>query len=155
MKTTDQWLAEYARSHRDDTNKLLHWICIPIIVMSIVGLLWSLPVPETFRVASPALNWGTVFLMAAVVYYFILSISLAVGALPFVVFIVTVVAWLDGLGTPLWLTSICLFVGGWAGQFAGHWYEGSRPSFFRDLQFLMIGPLWLIAGIYRRFHIPY
>ena len=82
MKTTDQWLAEYARSHRDDTNRLLHWICIPMIVMSIVGLLWSLPVPETFREASPALNWGTVFLMAAVVYYFILSISLAVGTLP-------------------------------------------------------------------------
>ena len=155
MKTTDDWLDEYAHSHRDDTNKLLHWICIPIIVMSIVGLLWSLPVPETFRDASPALNWGTVFLMAAVVYYFILSISLAVGALPFVVLVVAVVAWLDGLGTPLWLTSLCLFVGGWACQFAGHWYEGSRPLFFRDLKFLMIGPLWLIAGIYRRFHIPY
>ncbi len=155
MKTTDQWLAEYAHSHRDDTNRLLHWICIPMIVMSIVGLLWSLPVPETFRDASPALNWGTVFLMAAVVYYFILSISLAVGTLPFVVLVVAAVAWLDGLSTPLWLTSTCLFVGGWAGQFAGHWYEGSRPSFFRDLQFLMIGPLWLIAGVYRRFHIPY
>ena len=155
MKTTDQWLAEYSHSHRDDTNKLLHWVCIPTIVVSIVGLLWSLPVPETFGAASPALNWGTVFLMAAVVYYFIMSISLAVGALPFIVLVVAVVAWLDGLGTPLWLTSVCLFVGGWAGQFAGHLYEGSRPSFFRDLQFLMIGPLWLIASVYRRLNIPY
>ena len=155
MKTTDQWLDEYARSHRDNTNKLLHWICIPIIVVSLVGLLWSLPVPETFSNASPALNWGTIFLMAAVVYYFIMSISLAVGALPFIVLVVAIVAWLDRLGIPLWLMSLGLFVGGWAGQFTGHLYEGTRPSFFRDLQFLMIGPLWLIAGVYRRFKIPY
>jgi len=155
MKTTDEWLAEYARNHRDDTNKLIHWICVPVIVVSLVGMLWSLPVPERFSSASPALNWGTVFLMAAVVYYFILSISLAVGALPFVLFVVAAVAWLDRLSTPLWLISAALFAAGWACQLAGHWLEGSRPAFFRDLQFLMIGPLWLIAGIYRRLKIPY
>ena len=155
MRTTDEWLAEYARNHRDDTNKLIHWICVPVIVVSLVGLLWSLPVPERFSNASPALNWGTVFLMAAVVYYFILSISLAVGTLPFVLFVVAAVAWLDRLSTPLWLICVALFAAGWAGQFAGHWHEGSRPAFFRDLQFLMIGPLWLIAGIYRRLKIPY
>lgn len=155
MKTTDEWLAEYARNHRDDTNKLIHWICVPIIVVSVVGLLWSLPVPATFRNASPALNWGTVFLMAAVVYYFILSISLAVGALPFVLSVVAVIAQLDRLDAPLWAVSLGLFGAGWAGQLIGHWYEGSKPAFFRDLQFLMIGPLWLIAGLYRRLNIPY
>lgn len=155
MKTTDEWLAEYGRNHRNDTNKLIHWICVPVIVVSVVGLLWSLPVPETFRAASPALNWGTVFLMAAVVYYFIVSISLAFGALPFVLLVVAVVAWLDRLDLPLWLISLALFGAGWAGQLFGHWLENSRPAFFRDLMFLMIGPLWLIAGIYRRFRIPY
>lgn len=155
MKTADEWLAEYARNHRDDTNKLIHWICVPIIVVSVVGLLWSVPVPETFSNASPALNWGTVFLMAAVVYYFIMSISLAVGALPFVLFVVAVVAWLDRLNGPLWAISLGLFGAGWAGQLIGHWREGSRPAFFRDLQYLMIGPLWLIAGLYRRLNIPY
>ena len=155
MKTTDEWLAEYGRNHRDDANKLIHWICVPVIVISVVGLLWSVPVPETFRAASPALNWGTVFLMAAVVYYFILSISLAFGALPFVLMVVAAVAWLDRLDLPLWLISLALFGVGWAGQLFGHWLEGSRPAFFRDLMFLMIGPLWLIAGIYRRFRIPY
>jgi len=155
VKTTDQWLAEYAHNHRDDTNRLIHWVCVPVIVVSIVGLMWSLPVPETFRAASPALNWGTVFLMAAVVYYFILSISLAIGSLPFVIGVVAAVAWLDRLAVPLWLISAALFAAGWIGQFIGHWHEGSRPAFFRDLQFLMIGPLWLIAGVFRRFNIPY
>jgi uncharacterized membrane protein YGL010W len=155
MKTTDEWLAEYARNHRDDTNKAIHWICVPVIVVSLVGLLWSLPVPESFREATPALNWGTVFLLATVVYYFIMSISLAFGALPFVIAVVATVAWLDRLSAPLWAISVSLFVAGWAGQFVGHWQEGSRPAFFRDLQFLMIGPLWLVAGVYRRFNIPY
>jgi len=155
MKTTDEWLADYGRNHRDGANKLLHWICVPIIVVSIVGLLWSIPVPEAFSRASPALNWGTVFLMASVVYYFIMSISLAVGALPFVLGVVGNVAWLDGLPVPLWTLSLGLFGLGWAGQLFGHWLEGSRPAFFRDLMFLMIGPLWLIAGVYRRFNIPY
>lgn len=155
MRTTDEWLDEYARNHRDDTNKLIHWVCVPIIVVSLVGLLWSIPVPDTFREATPALNWGTVFLMAAVVYYFIMSISLAVGALPFVLGVVAAVAWLDRLSMPLWAISLGLFGAGWAAQLIGHWLEGSRPAFFRDLQFLMIGPLWLIAGIYRRLKIPY
>jgi uncharacterized membrane protein YGL010W len=155
VKTTDQWLAEYSRNHRDDTNQLIHWICVPMIVAGLVGLLWSLPVPLTFRVASPALNWGTVFLMASVVYYFILSISLAIGSLPFVLGVVAAVAWLDRLSPPLWLLSVGLFAVGWTGQFLGHWHEGSRPAFLRDLQFLMIGPLWLVAGIFRRFNIPY
>lgn len=155
MKTTDQWLAEYAHNHCDATNKVVHWICVPIIVVSVVGLMWSLPVPATFRDASPALNWGTVFLLAAVVYYFIMSISLAVGTLPFVLGVVAVVAWLDRLNEPLWLISIALFVAGWTGQLVGHWREGSRPAFFRGLQFLMIGPLWLVAGVFRRFNIPY
>lgn len=155
MKTTDEWLNEYARNHRDGANTLVHWICVPLIVVSLVGLLWSLPVPRAFGAASPALNWGTMFLLAAVVYYFILSISLAVGALPFVVAVVAVVAWLDGFSAPLWLISLGLFVAGWIGQILGHWREGSRPAFLSDLLFLMIGPLWLIAGIYRRFNIPY
>jgi uncharacterized membrane protein YGL010W len=155
VNTTDQWLDEYAQSHRNGANRYIDWLCIPVIVVSLVGLLWSLPVPETFRSASPALNWGTVFLMAAVVYYFIMSISLAVGALPFIVLVVATVAWLDGFDTPLWATSAALFVAGWVLQFIGHWREGSRLAFFRDLQLLMIGPLWLIASVYRRLNIPY
>jgi len=43
----------------------------------------------------------------------------------------------------------------WIGQFVGHAVEGKRPSFFKDLQFLLIGPLWLLAAAYRRFSLPY
>jgi uncharacterized membrane protein YGL010W len=48
-----------------------------------------------------------------------------------------------------------LFVLAWVGQFIGHRIEGKRPSFFQDLQFLLIGPLWLLADLYRRLGVRY
>ena len=42
-----------------------------------------------------------------------------------------------------------VFVLAWIGQFIGHLIEGKRPSFFKDLQFLLIGPAWLMAFVYR------
>ena len=155
MRTADQWLAEYAESHTNSFNTVMHWICVPLIVVSLIGLLWSIPIPSAFTKISPALNWGTVFLMASVVYYFIISLSLAFGILPFIILVVTAVIWLDSLAPPLWLSSVVIFVAAWIGQFLGHWAEGKKPSFFKDLQFLMIGPLWLLAKVYRRLGIPY
>jgi uncharacterized membrane protein YGL010W len=155
MSPADQWLDRYGESHNHTINKLLHWVCVPLIVVSLIGLLWSVPVPAAFRDTSAALNWGTVFLMAAIVYYFIMSISLAFGILPFVAAVVATVAWLDTLSAPLPILSLSIFALSWAGQFFGHWLEGKRPSFFEDLQFLMIGPVWLLAAVYRRLGIPY
>lgn len=155
LKTPDQWFDEYGASHQNPVNKLLHWICVPLIVISLVGLLWSIPVPQAFTDISPALNWGTAFVMAATVYYFILSFSLALGMLPFVIVVVLAVGWMDRLDWPLWSLSGAIFVVAWAGQFVGHALEGRRPSFFKDLQFLMIGPVWLLGSVYRRLGIPY
>ena len=155
MSPADQWLDRYGEGHHHRINKLLHWVCVPLIVVSLVGLLWSIPVPSAFRDASPVLNWGTVFLMASIVYYFIMSISLAFGILPFIILVVAAVTWLETLPTPLPVLSVAIFALAWAGQFVGHWFEGKRSSFLQDLQFLMIGPLWMLAAVYRRLGIPY
>ena len=155
MSPAHQWLDQYGESHQNKVNKLLHWICVPLIVVSLIGLLWSIPVPGAFQDTSPALNWGTIFLMAAVVYYFIMSISLAFGILPFIALVVAAVMWLDSIPAPLPILSLAIFILAWVGQFIGHWIEGKKPSFFEDLQFLMIGPLWLLAAVYRRLGIPY
>ncbi len=155
MSNADQWLDSYAESHQNATNKMLHWVCVPAIVLSLIGMLWAIPVPAAFADISPALNWGTVFLLAAVVYYFIMSIPLALGMLPVVLAIVATVAWIDRLDVSLLLVSIVIFVVAWIGQFIGHRIEGKKPSFFEDIQFLMIGPLWILAAIYRRFGISY
>jgi uncharacterized membrane protein YGL010W len=155
MRSVEQWLSEYGESHQNASNKLLHWICVPVIVVSLVGLLWSLPVPQAMSEISPLLNWGTLLLVAGVVYYLLMSVSLAVGMALFVVLVTLSVAWLDRLPWPLWLVCLALFVVAWIGQFIGHHYEGKRPSFFKDVQFLMIGPLWLLSFVYRKLRIPY
>jgi uncharacterized membrane protein YGL010W len=155
MKTVEQWLSEYGESHRNTANKTLHWICVPIIVVSLVGLLWSLPVPDAFTALSPLLNWGTLVLLAGVVYYLALSWSLGLGMVLFVCGVSLSILWLERLPWPLWIVCLALFVIAWIGQFIGHHYEGKRPSFFTDMQFLMIGPLWLMSFVYRKLRIPY
>lgn len=149
LTSVQAWLDDYGESHRNPVNKAIHWICVPLIAMSVVGILWDLPVPEAFRKISPVMNWGVLFLMASIVYYFILSPRLAVGMLLVTAAFVVCLVWLDGFATPLWQICTAIFVLAWIGQFIGHLVEGERPSFFKDLQFLMIGPLWLLSFVYR------
>ena len=156
MRTADQWLDEYGESHRDHTNKALHWICVPVIAWCVLGLLWSLPFPGSLRAMHPAANWASVAVLAALLYYSLLSLRLALGVLPLLLAFLWSIAQLDHLpGVPLWSICVFFFVVAWIGQFIGHAIEGKRPSFFKDIQFLMIGPLWLLADLYRRWGIRF
>jgi uncharacterized membrane protein YGL010W len=156
MRTAADWLHEYGDSHRNHTNKVLHWMCVPAIVWCVLGLLWSLPFPEGIRAAYPAANWAGVTVLAALLYYSLLSIRLALGVLPVLLIFMWSLYRLDHWGgAPLWSICVTLFVAAWIGQFIGHAIEGRRPSFFKDVQFLMIGPLWLLAGVYRRWGIRF
>ena len=155
MRTVSDWLGEYGASHTNPTNKLLHWLCVPPIVLSVLGLLWSLPVPAAFAALSPWLNWATIAIAAALTYYFALSPTLALGVLIAFLALLLITKRLAALPWPLWATSMVIFVAAWIGQFVGHAIEGKRPSFFKDLQFLLIGPLWLMAAAYRKLSVPY
>jgi uncharacterized membrane protein YGL010W len=155
MRTVKDWLVEYGASHEHPTNKLLHWICVPLIVLTLFGLLWSLPTPKLLANISPWLNWATITAIAALVYYLALSPALAAGVLVAFALLLLVTRQLATLPWPLWLTSVTIFVVAWIGQFVGHAIEGKRPSFFKDLQFLLIGPLWLLAAAYRRIGLSY
>ena len=155
LKSVDIWLEEYGESHQNPVNKAIHWICVPLIALSLVGVLWDLPVPRAFADISPVMNWGMLFLMASIVYYFILSPRLALGMVIVIAGFVLALWWLDTLSTPLWQISVAIFVAAWIGQFIGHAIEGQKPSFVEDLQFLMIGPLWLLSFVYRRLGIRF
>ena len=155
MRAVEDWLNEYGASHRNAVNKVFHWICVPLIVFSVIGLLWSIPVPAAWREISPLLNFGTLLVAAAVVYYFALSMPLALGMALVSAAFLAALLWLDGLTVPVWRIAVGIFVVAWIGQFIGHIFEGSRPSFFKDLQFLLIGPIWLLAAVYRSLKVPY
>jgi uncharacterized membrane protein YGL010W len=155
MRTAAEWFGEYHESHAHRTNQILHAICVPFIVLSLIGFLWSVPVPGAIAEAFPWLNWATLVSALALVYYVTLSKWLAVGAALVLAVMFAAVSALNDLPWPLWATSLVFFVLAWIGQFVGHAYEGKRPAFCKDLQFLLIGPLWLVAALYRTLRIPY
>jgi uncharacterized membrane protein YGL010W len=156
MRTVHQWLNEYGDSHRNATNKALHWICVPVIVWCVIGLLWSLPIPPGMRTMGPGVNWGSIVVVAALVYYATLSVPLALGVLPLLLAMLWSIALLERSELlPVWMACALVFVLAWIGQFIGHAIEGKRPSFLKDVQFLMIGPLWLLADCYRRLGIRF
>jgi len=155
VRAVQSWLDEYGESHQNPINKTVHWICVPLILLSLIGLLWSIPMPHTLEETSPLLNWGILFLIAALLYYFALAWRLALGMTLVVLMVIAIVYGVSRLPASLWLVSLSVFVIAWIGQFIGHKVEGRKPSFFRDVQFLLIGPLWLLAFIYRGLHIAY
>lgn len=154
MRTIQNWLDEYSESHQNPLNKTIHWICVPSIVFSIVLMLWSIPVPDW--ILKTGLNYAYFAMILAVIYYALLSPTLAIGmAILFALagFIAQAIA----LSTnyPLWGIGLILFVLAWIGQFYGHSVEGKKPSFLKDIQFLLIGPVWLLHIIYTRLGIKY
>lgn len=159
MRKIDQLLAEYGESHQNATNKTIHWICVPLIFFSVVGLIASIPsgiVQSFMGQGNPYANWAAVVLIVVIAYYVSLSIPLTIGMALFGALCLVVAAKLSTLEiAPLWAICLGIFVVAWIGQFYGHKVEGKKPSFFKDLQFLMIGPAWLMHFIYKKLGIPY
>jgi uncharacterized membrane protein YGL010W len=144
-----QWLDEYSDSHRHPANKTIHWICVPAILFSVLGLLWLIPVPEIAAI-SPWANWATFAMALTVIYYLVLAPALAAGMALAALVMLSIIYALDAALTfPLWQLFAGIFIVAWIGQFIGHEIEGKKPSFFKDLQFLLIGPAWLMADLYR------
>ncbi len=151
----DELLAEYGESHQDHTNKAIHWICVPVIVWTIMAALHALPVPGIL-VGVPGLSWLTVVLVLALLYYIRLSPPLALGFVLFAAFAVLLIRLYErSFDLPIWQAALGLFVLAWIGQFWGHKIEGRKPSFFKDVQFLLIGPAWLMSFVYRQLGIRY
>ncbi len=141
-RTIDVLLDKYSESHRHPTNELIHFVCVPVIVFTLLGILWSLhPVAALLAVA------------AAMHYYFKLSRPFAWGMLAMSALMLAILALMPPMTVlPL---SIAIFVVAWIGQFVGHKIEGKKPSFLDDLRFLLIGPLFVLGFLYRRLNLAY
>jgi uncharacterized membrane protein YGL010W len=151
----DLLLAEYGESHQNPTNKTIHWIAVPVIAWSVIAILWAVPTPALVH-ATPYLNWATIACALAVVYYLTLSLPLAIGMVAFSALAIAIIRLIEAhVAIKLEWIAGPLFVFAWVFQFAGHEVEGRKPSFFKDLQFLLIGPAWLMHFVFRRLGIPY
>jgi len=146
-----EWLDRYAVCHQNRLNKLIHWVCVPVIMMTLLGLLWQIPLPSLFADTPWWINWSTLFMAGCLVFYMTLSPPLAFGMFLWVSIVVVLFRYYTlNVSLPLWIPCCVLFVVAWVGQFIGHKIEGKRPAFFEDLQFLLIGPLWVLSFIYRK-----
>lgn len=143
------WLDSYSRDHRHPTNRLLHWICVPLIVWCVVAILWTVPVPS--MLGRPGF-WSVGVQVLAFAWYWKHSRRLA-GALLIVFVLLDLLTELLyrqlGPMTLLW-SALGAFAVAWVGQFVGHAIEGRRPSFLTDLAYLLIGPAWLMDKLLRR-----
>ena len=147
MRTLDQWFDEYAVSHQNPTNKLLHYICVPAIYFSIIGLLMSVKI-NFLQLNLPILeNLAFVILLFVLFFYFIISVGMAFK-MAFFSALCVVLNFMIGQYLNLFVFSISIFIIAWIGQFYGHKIEGKKPSFLKDLQFLMIGPAWVIENLF-------
>ena len=157
MRKIDQLLAEYGESHQNATNKAIHWICVPLIFFSVVGLIASIPAGVLHSILGNSLyvNWAALVLVLVLFYYISLSFPLTIGMTLFGIICLFVAMEIAQSGASLWLTCIIIFILAWIGQFYGHKVEGKKPSFLKDLQFLLIGPAWLMHFIYKKLGVPY
>jgi uncharacterized membrane protein YGL010W len=154
MKEIDRYFEHYGESHRNRVNKTIHWLAVPAIFFSMLGLIWSIPVPPSLQF-TPYFNWASVAIALVLYYYYRFSPAIAFGML-LVIFIMSyLIVQIEQSGASLWRVCIWLFVIAWAFQFIGHKIERKKPSFLEDIRYLLIGPAWLLHFIYRKLGLKY
>ena len=144
----DRWFASYSGDHQHHVNQLIHVVAVPAILWSVVALLWCIPVFGTWFKSG---IWAALAMFAAWMFYNRLSRPIGLGMLAVFFFMGCLCRLLEqrfGLASLLWL-AIAVFVTAWIAQFIGHRLEGKQPSFFTDLVYLLIGPIWVLAKFYR------
>jgi uncharacterized membrane protein YGL010W len=150
MKTEQNWFDEYAVSHQNKTNQKIHFFCVPAIYFSIIGMLMSINtsfLQQNIGLNNPLIeNWATILLVFILVFYLRLSFKTFQSMFVFSVLCVLANFYLSNY-LPLLYSSLVIFVIAWVGQFYGHHIEGKKPSFLKDLQFLLIGPPWVFKKL--------
>ena len=151
MRPIDRLFDEYGASHRNHTNKLIHYLCVPLIFWSVVALVASIPANLlTARFGDTIYtNWAALALVPVVLYYLWLSRPLALGMLVFAVICLAAASQIAAVAE-LWKVALTVFIICWILQFWGHKIEGKKPSFLKDLQFLLIGPAWILSSLYKK-----
>ena len=158
MKTIHDWFNEYGESHQNKTNKIIHWICIPLIFWSIIALLSLIPQEKIlFDWNYNFFHWGTIVIIFGLFFYLRLSFTIFLG-MAFFSLCVLLDIWIMykilGANILMYL-AISIFIFSWILQFFGHKIEGKKPSFIKDIQFLLIGPAWLLGYIYKKIGIKF
>ena len=161
IRLVDVYFAKYNESHRNHTNITIHFICVPLIVFSLLGLVWSIPFPHLGFLGSynGMFNWAS-FLIAFSLYYYlrlspVLSYMMLIIIFGFCYGIILLENWHKAGGPALWLVCLIIFFVTWVGQLIGHKIEGKKPTFLDDVKFLLISPIYLLHLVLKKFSDKY
>ncbi|WPO89571.1 DUF962 domain-containing protein [Chryseobacterium sp. HR92] len=157
MRKVDLLFAEYSKSHRNAANKFIHWICVPLIFWSILGFASLIPSPHFC-----ASYFGCVSIISLIM---IILITLFYIRLSFLISFIMIIIMLVmehfiyltniSFGRQSWMVYFSVFIITWIFQLIGHKIEGQKPTFLKDLKFLLIGPIWLLGFILKKIGIKY
>lgn len=136
IRRVDTLLAHYGQSHQNPKNELIHFIAIPLIMLSLIGMMFAL---------HP--NVASIFVAASMVYYARLSVVFLGAMLVWSAILLVLVL---AMGPFVLQLSVVIFIGAWILQFVGHKMEGKKPSFFEDLQYLWVGPLFVLSKLFTK-----
>ena len=156
-RNIDQWINSYGESHQNPTNKKIHWICVPLIMLTILGFLSRAGFDISLNENIYDIKLSYILIIFALIFYLRLSILISIGMFLISAVQLLIIYYLEQILLPPTLLYIYIgvFIVAWIGQFVGHKIEGKKPSFFEDLQFLLIGPAWLLSFIYNKIGIKY
>lgn len=137
MQNISVLIKNYAKSHKHPINENIHIFAIPAIMFSIFGILAAIDYLVVI-----------VFIIFSLMFYLKLSMKafylMTVWSLINMLFVYF-------LFDNILLISVVTFILGWTIQFIGHFIEGKKPSFFEDIKYLLIGPLFVFENILSRF----
>lgn len=157
MRKIDLLFAEYSESHRNSTNKLIHWICVPLIFWSILGFISLIPSKSIGFIYIGEISYVS-FAAIALVTIFYMRLSVVISIIMFILMVIMEsfayginIRFKENAG----IVYLSVFVVTWIFQFVGHKIEGKKPSFLKDLQFLLVGPIWLLSFILKKTGIRY
>ena len=143
-------LIDYRNNHKDINHPLIFWPSVIILLLSVVGIMWSIEIPVHFSYVSTILNWGTLFLMVMTVYCFLISFFLAIGLIPLFISTIMLFLWLENLDYSIMCISIYGITFSLYGIYRGRRIQNNLSSVIEDLQMVIIAPLWLLSIIYTK-----
>ena len=133
----DQLLTVYESSHRNPSNERIHLFAIPAIMLSLFGLLHALH------------PWAcyALIVLGAIYYFFVASWTYQLAMLVWVALSYALVLAMGEYVLPI---STGIFIVAWVVQLIGHRIEGKKPSFLEDVQYLLVGPLFVLASLHKK-----
>ena len=157
MRKIEELFSEYGESHQNGTNKTIHWICVPLIFWTILGFISYIPTPHLYVQNFGYMSIASIIALVIVsIFYFRLSVVVGI----IMIFLMLIMEYFISLcnlqfGTKSWIVYLVVFIITWILQFVGHKIEGKKPGFLKDLQFLLVGPIWLLGFILRKIGVKY